>query len=256
MQNNKLNNNYIEIVADLHTHSIASGHAYSTIIEMISTASKKGLKMLGITDHGPKIPGAPNSSYFENIIVIPEKVQGITVLRGAEANISDIAGNLDIPEIYLANLDIVLAGFHVDAFPPSDDVERNTRAVLAAMDNRNVDCISHPCNPIYPIDYEAFVKKAIEKNILIEVNNSSLRNEMRPGSRENCREIIKLAKKWKATILVNSDAHCFNEVGLLDQSLGLLREENINEELVLNTSCEKIEEFLAAKGKRRYNITK
>lgn len=34
--------------ADLHTHTIASGHAYNTIREMARAAADKGLKALGI----------------------------------------------------------------------------------------------------------------------------------------------------------------------------------------------------------------
>ena len=41
----------MEYILDLHTHTIASGHAYSTIREMAQAASEKGLKLLGITEH-------------------------------------------------------------------------------------------------------------------------------------------------------------------------------------------------------------
>ena len=34
---------------DLHTHTIASGHAYSTLKENIEEAAKIGLKALGIS---------------------------------------------------------------------------------------------------------------------------------------------------------------------------------------------------------------
>ena len=44
-------------VLDLHTHTIVSGHAYSTLREMAKAASDKGLELLGITEHAPKMPG-------------------------------------------------------------------------------------------------------------------------------------------------------------------------------------------------------
>ena len=37
--------------ADLHTHTIASGHAYGTITEMVHAAALKDLPILGITEH-------------------------------------------------------------------------------------------------------------------------------------------------------------------------------------------------------------
>lgn len=48
-------------LSDMHTHSIASGHGTTcTISDMAKAASKKGLKLLGITDHGPGTLAAIN----------------------------------------------------------------------------------------------------------------------------------------------------------------------------------------------------
>ena len=44
-------------VMDMHTHTIASGHAYNTIYEMARWAASKGVALLGITDHGPRMEG-------------------------------------------------------------------------------------------------------------------------------------------------------------------------------------------------------
>ena len=43
--------------ADLHTHTIASGHAYSTINEIAAEAARRQLRLIGMTDHGPALPG-------------------------------------------------------------------------------------------------------------------------------------------------------------------------------------------------------
>ena len=48
----------MKIKADLHTHTLSSGHAYSTIDEMAKGAQKRGLNLIAITDHGPAMPGA------------------------------------------------------------------------------------------------------------------------------------------------------------------------------------------------------
>ena len=55
---------------DLHTHTIASGHAYSTIKEMANSAKEKGLKLLGITEHAPTMPGTCHEFYFQNFRVL------------------------------------------------------------------------------------------------------------------------------------------------------------------------------------------
>ena len=46
-----------QVLIDAHTHTVASGHGYSTIQEMARAAADKGLQVLGITEHGPSIQG-------------------------------------------------------------------------------------------------------------------------------------------------------------------------------------------------------
>lgn len=245
-------NKRIKIEADLHTHSLASGHAYSTIEEMVKKASEKGLKVLGITDHGPALPDAPHKYYFSNMVVYPKDMYGVRILSGIEANIIDAKGKLDLPEEYADRLDIILAGFHYESFLPDRSVKRNTEALLGAMENKWVKGIAHPCNPAYPVDFEAIVRKAAEKNILIEINNSSLLGQIRPGSVENCRDIIRLSKKYNAKLLVSSDAHCSNDVGNFGKCMELLKEEEIDEEYIINTNCSKVVEFFAKTSKEGF----
>ena len=47
----------MKIIADTHAHTLASGHAYSTIREMAAAARKRGLKALALTEHAPEMPG-------------------------------------------------------------------------------------------------------------------------------------------------------------------------------------------------------
>lgn len=81
---------------DVHTHTIASGHAYSTMNEMIKAASEKGLSLYGITEHTSGVPGSCNDLYFTNLKVVPRKLFGIEILLGAEINILDETGKLDL----------------------------------------------------------------------------------------------------------------------------------------------------------------
>ena len=55
----------MKLVADLHLHTIASGHAYSTIEEYVARAKKIGLKAIAITDHGPAMPGGPHQYHLK-----------------------------------------------------------------------------------------------------------------------------------------------------------------------------------------------
>ncbi|SUB17266.1 Probable phosphatase YcdX [Pantoea agglomerans] len=41
---------------DLHMHTIASTHAYSTLHDYVTQAKQTGMKLFAITDHGPTWP--------------------------------------------------------------------------------------------------------------------------------------------------------------------------------------------------------
>ena len=142
--------------------------------------------------------------------VIPRQIEGVYILRGIEANILDCQGNLDLPERYLAKLDIVLAGLHSGCFS-GKTVEDNTRAVIEAMKNPYVDVIVHPGNPEFPLDIDRFVEASKEFNVHIEINNSSF--TVRRGSEENCIQIAKKAAAIGAKVCLGSDAHICYDVG-------------------------------------------
>ncbi len=61
------------------------------------------------------------------------------------------------------------------------------------MEQEKVKIIGHPDDSRYPLDYEAIVKKSQrKKNILLEVNNSSLSPDTsREGTRENVKNILR-----------------------------------------------------------------
>lgn len=74
-------------VLDIHTHTSASGHAYNTIYEMAQSASRKGLALLGISDHGPAMEGSASKHYFRSSRCIPRELYGVKILFGCELNI-------------------------------------------------------------------------------------------------------------------------------------------------------------------------
>ena len=161
----------MKYLSDLHTHSIVSGHAYSTLLENINYCAEKGIKILGTSEHAPTMPGAPHYWYFGNMKVVPRVINGVTILRGCEANILDIDGSLDMTDESSRNLDYMIASFHEPVFKPKSK-EENTAAILNVMDKYDkVEILGHLGNPNYELDYEAIVKKAKEKNIMIEINN-------------------------------------------------------------------------------------
>ncbi len=241
----------MKFVIDTHCHTMASGHAYSTVIEIAREANNKGLEMVAITDHGPAMQGASNIFHILNQKVIPETIYGVQILRGVEANIMDFDGTLDISNEHLKKLDIVIASLH-EACIESGGVDNNTNALIKAMENENVDIIAHPGNPVFPIDYEKIVKKAKETATLIEINNSSFVSS-RGGSLKNCIEIAKLCKEHEVMITVGSDSHIAFDVGRFDKAMEVLTSIRMPEHLIINFSTERLKEFLKLKGKTRFS---
>jgi putative hydrolase len=239
----------MKFVADLHTHTVSSGHAYSTVLEIARAAQEKGLAMVAITDHGPTMPGAPHAYHFGNLTAIPSKIYGVEILRGAEVNVLDREGGIDLPVSRLKNLDIVLAGLHTYCFP-AGSVEENSHGMIAAMRNPWVDIIVHPGNPEFTIDPEKIVKAAVEEGIVIEVNNSSL-TTCRVGSMSYCKDIAAYVKKYGALVSVGSDSHIALTVGELTAAKELILSAGIPEEQVINTSVDRVRAYLEQRRAKR-----
>lgn len=238
----------MKYILDMHTHTIASGHAYTTLLENAKYASEIGLEILGTTDHGPSMPGAPHEWYFGNLKVLPRELYGVTLLYGCEANIIDYEGNIDLPAELQKNLDIMIASIHEPVMESTGNIDLNTSAFLKAMDNPNVHIIGHAGNPRFPIHEEELVKKAKEKNILIEINNSSFIRS-RVGSEKTCAKIAHLCKEYGVKIILNSDAHSCFHIGNFDAAVKILQQIDMPEELIINRSKTEFLNFLRAKGK-------
>lgn len=237
----------MRIIADLHTHTIASGHAYSTINELALAAAEKGLQGLAVTDHGPALPGGPHRYHFCAMRFIPRTIAGVRIFRGVEANILDPQGGLDLDQAVLADLDFVMAGLHESCGFCGRGIDLNTQAVLAAMENPRVRCISHPGNPVFPLHYEEIVRGALKTGTALEINNSSL-GLSRKGSCDNCREIARLCAEMGTQVLIGSDAHISQGVGVFDDALQLIDEAGISEGQVVNANWERLLEFLKLEG--------
>ncbi|MDR3324398.1 MAG: phosphatase [Spirochaetaceae bacterium] len=230
----------MKIAVDTHCHSIASGHAYSTIDELAAGARKARLKGFVLTEHGPALQGFPHPYFFGNLKALPLKLHGVRLFRGVELNIIDDAGGVDLSPKYIRHLDFVMAGLHEGCFPPQSAAE-NTKALTAAIANPLVDAISHPGNPAFPVDLEEVVKCAVRCGKALEINNSSFR--VRQGSDATCRLVVRLAAKYGALLCCGSDAHYRLDVGNLKTALQLLMEERIHPDQVINSSYSSFVEF-------------
>lgn len=234
---------------DLHIHSLHSGHAYGTIYDIIEEASKKEMKMIAITDHGPSLTGSAPETHFLMGARAPKEHKGVKVLWGCEANIINEQGDLDISEEIIKKLDIILVQTHLPT--PYKDLgkEKNTEAMIRCFKKYPIHIFSHPNFISYDYDFEKVCESACENNILLELNLATLGKTR--NNKTNfiyLKKMIEIARKHNKKIIINSDAHFLSEIG--DDSIlkEYWEELDLSEDIIINNYQDELLEFLRSKN--------
>lgn len=240
----------INLEADLHTHTVASGHAYSTIKENAEAANFKNLKILAMTDHAPAMPGSANILHFGNLRALPRYINNVMILRGVELNVLDTQGSVDFPEMFfgrnlLARMDWVIASLHENILTPEPGFDY-TGLYIAIAENPSVDLIGHPDTPAFSFDIEEVVKAFKANNKIVELNEHHA-FETSEQSRINAKKIMKACAKHGVYISVNSDAHTCWDVGRHKQAVKMLEEIKFPEELIFNAKASRVLDYLFKK---------
>ncbi len=240
-------------LADLHTHTIASGHAYSTVTELALAAAVRGLELIAVTDHGPSVPQGAHPWYFWNAKVIPSTLNGVRILKGCEATPSTTEENgIDLPDILLELLDFVAVGFHpLTGFDDKDRV-KNTEVLLRVMANPNVDMISHPGNEDeFPVELDSIVEAAVRHNVILELNDHSFApTSARSASAHREREFAIAALEAGAPMAIGSDAHYALHVGRFDAALEVAEQIGVDPVRLVNRDAKTALGHLLAKRPR------
>ena len=233
-----------KISLDVHTHTIMSGHAYSSLQEMVVAAQQKNLDILGITEHAPGIPGTCNPIYFRNLHVVPRQMDNLRLLLGAELNILDTKGTLDLDEFYYKKLDIRIAGIHLLCWE-GGTIEENTQGMINAIRNPWTQIISHPGDGTAELLFEPIVLAAKESKTLLEINNSSLNpRRNKESALKNNLEILRLCKKYEVPVVLGSDAHISYSIGDFGFIWPLLQETEFPDKLIMNYEPERFLKYI------------
>ena len=237
----------MKLVADLHTHTCVSNHAFSTLREMVLQAKKNGLSALAITDHGVGMPDSPHPWYFNNLLHIPHFIEdGFFLLKGVEADAMDAFGTLDMDEAVLKKMDWVIVSLH-RCCVPSLNFEQATNMWLAVAENPLVDMIGHSEQQHFLFDYDKVTRVFAKKNKVVELNAGSAYS--RPGNEENLKKLALCCKKNGTKVAVNSDAHSAYNMGIEGDILAMLEEIEFPEKLVVNASMENLLAELVLRNK-------
>jgi putative hydrolase len=225
-------------VADLHTHTVASGHGADTMRVMCQSALKKGLKGIAITDHGPGIPGGPNVIYFMSL---PRLARGIDlpirIITGVEDDIKNSKGELTLPQEVRDRLEIVMAGCHPFTWISEQNTSVRTGAVVNAIVKGFIKVYTHPVGWLYSVELGPVLEAARSTHTALELNASKLENSC------EIRNFLEKCAKTEVPIVVNSDAHTADEIGRFEEARSLLEEVDFPKNLIVNRSPEAISSF-------------
>lgn len=242
----------MRLLADLHTHSTASGHAYSSISELAAAASLRGLECIAVTDHGPALHGAPTVMYFWNLRVLPVFESGVLVLTGCEANVlANSENGLDMPDEIIERLDIVGVGLH--PFTGMDDADEDelTEALVRAMSDPLVDFVTHPGNASRPAVMDAVISTAVEHGVALELNDHSFQpHSTRAASAGREEAFAAAAFEAGVPIVIGSDAHHASRVGEFEQAMAAAERIGLSEDKVVNRDAASVFEFLRSRRER------
>lgn len=248
-----------QVKVDPHTHTLASGHAFSTIGENAACAKKAGLEALGMADHfGPTFSGdpknGPNWGPMGNMPALPRQIDGVTVLASVEIDIVDFQGHLGFwnfplpfhrpgdPEdmtfndVLLRSRDYGIASVH--RFPGQEDnsVSKNTEMYCRVLENPYIHIIGHPGRAGLRFDLDTVCQAAKEHGKMLEINDHSF--DSPAAVTDECRRIALKCAELGTKIVVSSDAHSAWFVGQFSRALQMLSEIHFPEELIANRSLD------------------
>ncbi|MGE5404402.1 MAG: PHP domain-containing protein, partial [Candidatus Saccharibacteria bacterium] len=252
----------LEFYGDYHIHSNYSD-GQESIKQIAEAAKMQGLEEVAITDHGPAVlfSGVKNGLAYEQIIEDIKRLQEppVKVLAGAEANIIDPNGMLDIPPNIYEELDVLICGLHPNTIPHrsaasysmfarnymrrlgsdrNKTVNTNTKAVVGALDNNPVDILSHP-GLYFKVDLPEVARACVRNDVKFEINC---------GHHHPSLDDIRAASRVGVDFIVNSDAHHCWTVGKLQYGAEIIEKLDLSLKRIYNCKVGGKHEWI---GKRK-----
>lgn len=257
------------IKTDTHTHTLASGHAYSTIEENARQAATAGMEAIGITDHFSGLfcdsSNYNNYSNFMNYRALPDTWHGVRVLHGAEVDIANLDGQLFghdlkvpfvIPEIgpvtyeqsLLNNLDYVIASVHDRQIAKDATLTQTTQMYCNVLKHPKVLIIGHIGRAQVPFDMDEVLLTAKALNKMIELNESSF--SYPEHITDMCQKIAVRCAELDVKVAIGSDAHSAYYVGRFQKIPQMLEKIHFPQHLIGNATLQSLEEMITLSGAR------
>lgn len=263
-------------LCDVHCHTLASLHAYSTLEEDVKAAALRRLELLGCTDHFSSMlnRGVPfegdsdirGYQHFLNVNVWPRVWHGVRVLRGAEADIVDLDGNLfghgypqyvaisgkpypeplDLDERIFTKLDYVIASVHGKQFAKCSTRTQNTQMYVRALENPKVLILGHIVRSGLDIEFDPILTAARDMKKMVELNEGTLQEH--PACTERFRQLAVRCAEIGCRISLGSDGHISTQVGQFDATLAMLEEIDFPPEFIMTRDKNTFKTALESSG--------
>lgn len=256
---------------DVHTHTLYSRHAYSTVEENVRAAAERKLELLGITEHFSDMlfesRDIRNFQYFANFHSWPRTWHGVRLLHGCEADIVDLDGHLygwdttyqqnivgtpiaplTLKDYVFQECDYVIASVHGKEFAKGASVAQTTAMYIHALEDNKVFILGHIGRSGVPFEMDAVLAAARDLHKAIEINEHSFAPYYKPGVRSTCRAIAKRCAELGVQVAVSTDAHISYKIGRFQEAPALLDDIDFPAELVVTRSVEAFEQGLSNAG--------
>lgn len=226
--------NFNEIYGDCHLHTTWSD-GRDSILDIAKKAKEMGYKYIAITDHATEIKIIKSintknvNDYLQAIETAKRKIKGIEILKGIEVDIKK-DGQLFLPDEILKKFDLVIVAVHSN-FNLSES--KMTDRIIKALDNYYVNVLAHPTGTLlnkrepYQLNIEKIIEKAKQTNTFLEINAYETRLDL------NAYQSF-LAKKKKAKIIINTDAHSLDNMEFMKLGIATARRGWLEKEDVIN----------------------
>ncbi|MGH8295209.1 MAG: DNA polymerase/3'-5' exonuclease PolX [Steroidobacteraceae bacterium] len=205
-----------DLRGDLHVHTDASD-GNDSLERMATAAQARRLSYLAITDHAKHIGIAHGldadrlARQGGAIDALNERLQGLTVLKGAEVDILE-NGGLALPDAALKKLDVVVIAVH-SHFELSEG--KQTTRILRALAHPHVSILAHPSGRLlgerepYTFALERVLDAVSARGCFLEVNGQPSRLDL-----DDVR--IKAAVDRGVRLSIASDAHSADQLANLE----------------------------------------
>ena len=234
------------IKGDLHLHSnypIEPSHDLGTasIKEIVVKAKEMGYEYLGLSEHNPSVSQHSDKQIIDILKRKKESIEqfkssnkklvrSVHLLNSLEIDIKP-NGDLAVPEKGLASLDYAIASIH-SSFRQSRD--RATKRILRALAHPKVRILGHPTGRLLnkregmEFDWEKIFAFCRKNKKYLEISAWPYRLDL-PDV------LVREAVKNGVKMVINSDAHSLEEMGLMEYGLSVARRGWAEAKDILNT---------------------